>query len=41
MSPTSVARAMAAKMEALRSAGVFVADSPAALGSSMIELLKG
>jgi succinyl-CoA synthetase alpha subunit len=31
----------AAKMEALRSAGVFVADSPAALGSSMIELLKG
>nr|WP_294551430.1 succinate--CoA ligase subunit alpha [uncultured Rhodopila sp.] len=31
----------AAKMEALRSAGVFVADSPAALGSSMVELLKG
>jgi succinyl-CoA synthetase alpha subunit len=31
----------AAKMEALRSAGVYVADSPAALGSSMIELLKG
>jgi succinyl-CoA synthetase alpha subunit len=30
----------AAKMEALRSAGVHVADSPAALGSSMIELLK-
>jgi succinyl-CoA synthetase alpha subunit len=31
----------AAKMEALRSAGVFVTDSPAALGSSMVELLKG
>jgi succinyl-CoA synthetase alpha subunit len=30
----------AAKMEALRSAGVFVTDSPAALGSSMVELLK-
>jgi succinyl-CoA synthetase alpha subunit len=31
----------AAKMEALRSAGVFVTDSPAALGSSMVDLLKG
>jgi succinyl-CoA synthetase alpha subunit len=31
----------AAKMEALRSAGVFVTDSPAALGSSMVALLKG
>nr|WP_294508274.1 succinate--CoA ligase subunit alpha [uncultured Rhodopila sp.] len=31
----------AAKMEALRSAGVHVADSPAALGSTMIAVLKG
>nr|WP_294529587.1 succinate--CoA ligase subunit alpha [uncultured Rhodopila sp.] len=31
----------AAKMEALRSAGVHVADSPAALGSTMVAVLKG
>ena len=31
----------AAKMEALRTAGVHVAESPAALGSTMIEVLKG
>ncbi len=31
----------AAKMEALRVAGVHVADSPAALGSTMIEVLRG
>src|SRR6185312_13156408 len=30
----------AAKMEALRAAGVHVADSPAALGATMIEVLK-
>jgi succinyl-CoA synthetase alpha subunit len=29
------------KMEAMRSAGIRVADSPAALGSSMVDLLKG
>jgi succinyl-CoA synthetase alpha subunit len=28
------------KMEAMRSAGIRVADSPAALGSTMSELLK-
>ncbi len=31
----------AAKMDALRSAGVHVAESPAALGSTMIEVLRG
>jgi succinyl-CoA synthetase alpha subunit len=31
----------AAKMEAMRSAGIHVAESPAALGSTMIEVLKG
>jgi succinyl-CoA synthetase alpha subunit len=31
----------AAKMEAMRSAGLFVADSPAALGSTMVDVLKG
>jgi succinyl-CoA synthetase alpha subunit len=31
----------AAKMEALRSAGVFVAESPAALGSTMLQALRG
>ena len=31
----------AAKMDALRSAGVHVAVSPAALGSTMIEVLRG
>jgi succinyl-CoA synthetase alpha subunit len=31
----------AAKMDALRSAGVHVADSPAALGSTMVAVLKG
>ncbi len=31
----------AAKMEALRAAGVFVADSPAALGSTMLQALGG
>jgi succinyl-CoA synthetase alpha subunit len=31
----------AAKMDALRSAGIQVADSPAALGSTMVEVLKG
>ncbi|MDP2699473.1 succinate--CoA ligase subunit alpha [Thalassospira sp.] len=30
-----------AKMEAMRSAGVFVADSPASLGSTMLKALKG
>jgi len=30
-----------AKMEAMRAAGIAVADSPAALGSTMIKLLKG
>jgi len=29
------------KIEALRSAGVFVADSPASLGSTMLKVLKG
>ena len=28
------------KIEAMRSAGIMVADSPAALGSTMLELLK-
>ena len=31
----------AAKMEAMRAAGIHVAESPAALGSPMIEVLKG
>ena len=31
----------AAKMEAMRSAGIHVADSPAALGSTMVEVLEG
>jgi len=31
----------AAKMEAMRSAGVHVADSPAALGSTMVKVLQG
>jgi succinyl-CoA synthetase alpha subunit len=31
----------AAKMEALRAAGIHVAESPAALGSTMVEVLKG
>src|SRR3954451_3944925 len=31
----------AAKMEAMRAAGIRVADSPAALGTTMVELLKG
>jgi len=31
----------AAKMEAMREAGILVADSPAALGSSMLTLLRG
>lgn len=30
-----------AKMEAMRSAGVWVADSPASLGSTMVQALKG
>jgi succinyl-CoA synthetase alpha subunit len=30
-----------AKMEAMRAAGIRVADSPAALGSTMVQLLKG
>jgi succinyl-CoA synthetase alpha subunit len=30
-----------AKMEAMRSAGIHVANSPAALGSTMVEVLKG
>ena len=30
-----------AKMEAMRSAGVLVADSPASLGSTMLKALKG
>ena len=29
------------KMEALKSAGVVVADSPASLGSTMLKVLKG
>jgi succinyl-CoA synthetase alpha subunit len=31
----------AAKMEALRAAGIHVAESPAALGSTMVDVLKG
>jgi succinyl-CoA synthetase alpha subunit len=31
----------AAKMDAMRSAGIHVADSPGALGSTMVEVLKG
>jgi succinyl-CoA synthetase alpha subunit len=31
----------AAKMEAMRAAGIHVADSPAALGTTMVEVLKG
>jgi succinyl-CoA synthetase alpha subunit len=31
----------AAKMEAMREAGIHVADSPAALGSTMVKALKG
>src|SRR5487761_1379366 len=31
----------AAKMDAMRSAGIHVADSPAALGSTMVSVLKG
>ena len=31
----------AAKMEVLRAAGIHVADSPAALGSTMVEVLRG
>ncbi|PPQ27986.1 succinate--CoA ligase subunit alpha [Rhodopila globiformis] len=31
----------AAKMEAMRAAGIHVADSPAALGSTMVKVLKG
>ena len=31
----------AAKMDAMRSAGINVADSPAALGTTMVEVLKG
>ena len=31
----------AAKMEALRAAGIHVAESPAALGSTMVEVLRG
>ncbi len=31
----------AAKMDAMRSAGIHVADSPAALGSTLVEVLKG
>jgi succinyl-CoA synthetase alpha subunit len=30
-----------AKFEAMRQAGVFVADSPAALGSTMVKALRG
>ena len=30
-----------AKMEAMRSAGIAVADSPASIGSTMVKLLKG
>jgi succinyl-CoA synthetase alpha subunit len=29
------------KMEAMRSAGIVVADSPAALGTTMLKVLKG
>ena len=31
----------AAKIEAMRSAGIHVADSPAALGSTMVKALRG
>jgi succinyl-CoA synthetase alpha subunit len=31
----------AAKMEAMREAGIHVAESPAALGSTMVDVLKG
>jgi succinyl-CoA synthetase alpha subunit len=31
----------AAKMEAMRAAGIHVAESPAALGSTMVEVLRG
>ena len=31
----------AAKMEAMREAGIHVAESPAALSSTMVEVLKG
>ncbi|MBV9758323.1 MAG: succinate--CoA ligase subunit alpha, partial [Alphaproteobacteria bacterium] len=30
-----------AKMEAMRAAGIHVADSPAALGSTMLKVLQG
>ena len=30
-----------AKMDAMRSAGIHVAASPAALGSTLVEVLKG
>ena len=30
-----------AKMDAMRSAGIFVADSPASLGSTMMKAIKG
>jgi succinyl-CoA synthetase alpha subunit len=30
-----------AKIEAMREAGIFIADSPAALGSTMVKALKG
>jgi succinyl-CoA synthetase alpha subunit len=29
------------KMEAMRSAGIHVTDSPAALGSTMVEAMRG
>ena len=29
------------KIEAMRSAGITVADSPAALGTTLVEVLKG
>jgi succinyl-CoA synthetase alpha subunit len=31
----------AAKMEAMRAAGIHVAESPAALGSTMVKVLRG
>ena len=31
----------AAKMEAMRAAGIHVAESPAALGSTMVKVLQG
>jgi succinyl-CoA synthetase alpha subunit len=31
----------AAKMDAMRTAGIHVADSPAALGSTMLAVLRG